>query len=246
MLAYEHNLATIKKEASFGTLEPYRHVLAALLLMNQDMQNALKAVGGLGLANSYTIVTGADEDNFLPAFGTGEGTYVPDPMLVFTEVYIGPADADFDGTTNKQEYDNITSIGGDLIDFAVNAYRRNLDGTGVGVGSSNCFIATAAFGTPLAPEIDRLRMFRDSHLLTNSLGTAFTDVYYHVSPPVADFIAKRPSLRAGVRGGIYAGLWSMDHPYLALCLTLSAFGAGVFWIGKRTRARVASRGSGGV
>lgn len=62
-----------------------------------------------------------------------------------------------------------------------------------------CFIATAAYGTETAAELDILRDFRDQVLLKNALGSRFVEAYYKLSPPVADFIAKNDFLRAVVR-----------------------------------------------
>jgi len=65
-----------------------------------------------------------------------------------------------------------------------------------------CFIATAAYGTPMAGEIQVLREFRDEYLLTNPLGQAFVHFYYRVSPPVAEFITHHPGLKPLVRVGL--------------------------------------------
>lgn len=62
-----------------------------------------------------------------------------------------------------------------------------------------CFIATAAYGTPEAAEIDVLRQFRDEFLLHNPSGRAFVSIYYELSPPVADFISEHEVLRTVVR-----------------------------------------------
>jgi hypothetical protein len=62
-----------------------------------------------------------------------------------------------------------------------------------------CFIATAAYGTETATELNILRDFRDQVLLKNTLGSRFVETYYKLSPPVADFIAKNDFLRAVVR-----------------------------------------------
>jgi len=67
---------------------------------------------------------------------------------------------------------------------------------------SRCFIATAAYGTPMAEEIEILREFRDEYLLTSPVGQALVDFYYRVSPPVAEFITEHPSLKPIVRAGL--------------------------------------------
>jgi hypothetical protein len=65
--------------------------------------------------------------------------------------------------------------------------------------SEGCFIATAAYGTPTAEQIDVLRDFRDTVLLKSIIGSQFIDLYYRFSPPVADFIAGNEILRTLVR-----------------------------------------------
>jgi len=64
-----------------------------------------------------------------------------------------------------------------------------------------CFIATAAYGTDTAKELDILREFRDEVLLSNSLGVMFVSLYYRTSPPIADFISQHEVLRIAVRVG---------------------------------------------
>jgi len=65
--------------------------------------------------------------------------------------------------------------------------------------SQGCFIATAAYGTPTAVQIDVLREFRDVVLLESTLGSQFVALYYQLSPPVADFISGSSFLRTLVR-----------------------------------------------
>jgi len=72
-----------------------------------------------------------------------------------------------------------------------------------------CFIATAAYGTPMAEEIQSLREFRDKYLLTNPLGQGLVDIYYTISPPIADFITEHPDLKPMVRAGL--------TPVVAMC-----------------------------
>jgi len=62
-----------------------------------------------------------------------------------------------------------------------------------------CFIATAAYGSSLAPQVNLLREFRARFLLTNSAGRGFVRLYYTDSPPIADLIVNHDALRAIVR-----------------------------------------------
>ncbi len=63
----------------------------------------------------------------------------------------------------------------------------------------DCFIATAAYGTRTAQQIDVLREFRDAIVLKGSVGSQFVALYHRLSPPIADFIAGSDLLRTLVR-----------------------------------------------
>ncbi|MFT3925591.1 MAG: hypothetical protein QM778_23830 [Myxococcales bacterium] len=64
---------------------------------------------------------------------------------------------------------------------------------------SPCFVATAAYGTPLASEIGVLRRFRDRYLATNTLGRVLIDAYYAVGPGLADFVRQHEWARSAAR-----------------------------------------------
>ncbi|MEW6026445.1 MAG: CFI-box-CTERM domain-containing protein [Planctomycetota bacterium] len=71
-----------------------------------------------------------------------------------------------------------------------------------------CFIATAAYGSPMADDVQALRAFRDRRLMTNWPGRAFVRAYYTMSPPIAKFIAKRPYLRYITRQMLRPVVWA--------------------------------------
>ncbi len=67
----------------------------------------------------------------------------------------------------------------------------------------NCFIATAAYGSPMAPQVDAFRQFRNRFLLGNSLGKSFVRFYYDHSPKYAKIIAESETLRAMARFALW-------------------------------------------
>lgn len=111
---------------------------------------------------------------------------------------------------------------------------------GGGGGRGGCFIATAAFGSPLEPEVEVLREIRDRILMNHWAGRIFVRTYYRWSPPMAEFISRHDSLRMIVRWSLLpvVGMCSMmlflgPAATVALVLTLLAVIAAVFRTGRR-------------
>ena len=65
--------------------------------------------------------------------------------------------------------------------------------------SGACFIATAAFGSPLAPDVQVLRRYRDERLSRSATGRLFIRCYYRLSPPVARGLERSETARLLVR-----------------------------------------------
>ena len=93
-------------------------------------------------------------------------------------------------------------------------------GGGAGSGSSNCFIATAAYGSWLDPHVLSLRQFRDDYLLTNAAGTWFVEFYYRNSPPLADYIRERESLKLMVRVLLTPLVYAIEYPAAVFCFVI--------------------------
>ncbi len=69
--------------------------------------------------------------------------------------------------------------------------------------NGGCLIATATFGSELAPQVQQLRELRDNKLLNTESGTAFmnsfNDFYYSFSPYIADYERENPVFREAVK-----------------------------------------------
>lgn len=114
--------------------------------------------------------------------------------------------------------------------------------SGAAGGGGGCFIATAAYGSPMAPQVQLLRDFRDRYLLPNRAGRSFVRLYYRVSPPLAEVISRSEALRAVIRTGLLPLIWltdtSMKSPSLGLAICLVVLGVlpcPVIWVARRRR-----------
>ena len=77
-----------------------------------------------------------------------------------------------------------------------------------------CLIATATFGSELAPQVQQLRELRDNTILTTKSGVAFmsgfNQLYYTFSPSIADFERENPIFKETVKLAITPMLTSLS------------------------------------
>jgi len=69
----------------------------------------------------------------------------------------------------------------------------------LGKKSGMCFIATACYGSPFAPEVLFLQQLRDRYLRKTSIGRAAIQFYELTSPPIARCLSRSPFWRRTVR-----------------------------------------------
>jgi len=81
-------------------------------------------------------------------------------------------------------------------------------------GSGGCLIATATFGSELAPQVQQLRELRDNSLLQTTSGTSFmlgfNQIYYSFSPVIADFERENAFFKETVKLAITPLLTSLS------------------------------------
>lgn len=110
--------------------------------------------------------------------------------------------------------------------------------------TGGCFIATAAYGSPLAPQVALLRTWRDRYLAPNPPGRALIKLYETMSPPVAEMLRHSEALRALTRwtlAPVIGGVWVwLEWPLLPL-LTAVGFGVVLLLMGIRRASRKLAR-----
>ena len=77
-----------------------------------------------------------------------------------------------------------------------------------------CFVATAAYGSEMATEVQQLRELRDNQLMNTASGTtfmgAFNDIYYSFSPLIADYERENPLFKEAIKIAITPMLSSLS------------------------------------
>jgi len=103
-----------------------------------------------------------------------------------------------------------------------------------------CLIATAAYGSELAPQVQQLRELRDNQLLQTESGTAFmntfNDIYYSFSPTIADMERENSMFKEAVKLAITPMISSLaimenaetESEVLGLGLSVIALNLGMY------------------
>ena len=90
-------------------------------------------------------------------------------------------------------------------------------------GGGGCFIATAAYGSYMDPQVVTLREFRDNVLQKTYLGRKFVVYYYEYSPAIAAIIADNHTLRFIVRVLLTPVVYLIAYPIVAAVVMILLF-----------------------
>ena len=121
-------------------------------------------------------------------------TIQPNPDGTFSLKFKVPASAaagEFDITANTE------------FEGAAVTESKTIEGGADAPSGGGCLIATATYGTELAPEVQKLREIRDNILLQTESGTSFmtgfNEFYYSFSPAIADLERQNPAFKEAVK-----------------------------------------------
>lgn len=121
-------------------------------------------------------------------------------------------------------------------DLTSPTYTVMLDGEGVEkaeiLAGGGCLIATAAYGSEFAPQVQMLREIRDNQLLKTASGSAFMSAfnsfYYSWSPTVAEWERQNPAFKEFVRMAITPLITTLSLlPQVSMDTEQEALGYGI-------------------
>ena len=152
---------------------PLNSLIHVVIFSNEDLQ--VKSVNS-SIIKKLSQLGDIQESGWF--FTSKSGTKIDGRFLFAVEDSIGKNDVSF-------------SIGPNSGD----AVKVNEDG--------GCLIATAAFGSELAPQVQLLREIRDNTVLQTESGasfmTGFNQFYYSFSPAIADYERESPIFKEAVK-----------------------------------------------
>ena len=159
-----------------------------------NYSTSLKAAGMIHDEGDYTVKVkwGAQANDIIFAFGGSTGAAPPEPEE--QEVTVVEA---IDEEPDEEPEPSITQP----ICGPGTVLKNNVCVAGEQGGG--CLIATAAFGSEMAPQVQFLREIRDNTVLQTQSGstfmTGFNQFYYSFSPTIADYERENVAFKEAVK-----------------------------------------------
>ena len=152
-----------------------------------------------------------DERSFMRAERAKEATIAAQELVIPTDVAAGDmVHVDVGGLTQSTRYyvavravDECAKSG----EFGVAEFQTPVR---TFTTVTPCFVATAAYGSPLAAEIGVLRRYRDRYLQNHALGRVLVDAYYAFGPGLANLVSQDEELRAATRWALGPVVWLLE------------------------------------
>ncbi|HUU47305.1 MAG TPA: peptidylprolyl isomerase [Nitrosopumilaceae archaeon] len=179
-----------------------------------DLLNEVVATGSLEIISQEKTSINDKEAYVTDALGifqTNNQTF----NVKFKEITISGSDSfyTFAYSNGADDFDNQLP----RFDDSIGSFKILSDNTEIIPNDDEgggCLIATATFGSELAPQVQQLRELRDNSILSTKSGLAFmsgfNQLYYTFSPTIADFERENPIFRETVKLAITPLLTSLS------------------------------------
>ena len=147
---------------------------------------------------TFNVETGKDIGNEVEIY-VPRGMFIDSPIVLLDGLVV---------STIINENDNIFYIGMTIEEKGEHVIKI-IDAKNIDIGSlevpnsGGCLIATAAFGSEMAPQVQLLREIRDNIVLQTESGTSFmigfNQFYYSFSPVIADYERENYTFKEAVK-----------------------------------------------
>jgi hypothetical protein len=125
---------------------------------------------------------------------------------VFTRVMTADVTGDYTFYFLKPIPKNFEATISVVIEDTETVPLRDIPAAGTPNFEGGCLIATATYGSELAPQVQMLREIRDNSLLETNSGKSFMNsfngFYYSFSPYIADYERQNPAFREAIKVSI--------------------------------------------
>ena len=127
------------------------------------------------------------------------GLTAQDQVIVTTYIYVGNDEWDI----NSQSDWDVWSEHKSKVFHLINSFHYPAAPPAISTDGGGCLIATATFGSEMAPQVQFLREIRDNTVLQTESGSAFmtgfNQFYYSFSPAIADYERENPAFKEAVK-----------------------------------------------
>ena len=198
----ESSLADYPQDVTLMIVSPNGTIVAIaqiILDSNNQYSYALTAGGMMSSGGEYTVkatygLQAKGETTFNYSGSSGSATPPPPDVIEEPEPVIEEPEPVIEEPVPEPEPEPLCGEGTIMKDGKCVAEQKEGGG---------CLIATAAFGSEMAPQVQFLREIRDNTVMSTQSGTAFmtgfNQFYYSFSPYVADYERENPVFKEAVK-----------------------------------------------
>jgi len=162
-----------------------------------NYSTTVKAAGMISAEGDYTVKAkwGAQSNQTVFKYGGSSGTpVVEEEVPESTQTEVVDEEPEVDEEPAMESSQPVCGPGTVLKNNVCVAEQQ---------GGGGCLIATAAFGSEMAPQVQFLREIRDNTVLQTESGstfmTGFNQFYYSFSPTIADYERENPVFKEAVK-----------------------------------------------
>ncbi len=204
VVAVGPKIGAINPVISLTVEETNQRTMDDLILNKTETIKQVVDAGNLEIISEEKISINGNEAYVINAIGTFFSNNESFDVK-FREIMIYDTEKvyTFAYSNSVSEFDSQLPRFEETIDSFEILSQNSLDDDAANKEGGGCLIATATYGSELAPQVQQLRELRDNKLLQTESGTlfinSFNEFYYSFSPHIADYERENPIFKDAVK-----------------------------------------------